>query len=163
MVGIPSKLFSLYTRLYRRFALEPYPLQDSTAEVSTTIQPVTQADELLRDVKGVSAVSASISAGVTAWVTVLTVPEGVRWRLVALSTFRASGDNLADQLRINDQSESVEVILEAFTGTAVHAVSIGAVKILDQLDTIDVHVNGTGSGASTFSVQAWVEEESAYL
>ena len=76
----PSRIFQLWTRLYRRFLIEPYPVGDAGPSVSTTIQPTTDADELLRNPTGISA-NGDLTGSAGGAVTYYIVPAGERWTL----------------------------------------------------------------------------------
>jgi len=76
----PSRIFELWTRLYRRFLIEPFPADGAGPSVSTTIQPTTDADELLKIQAGGS-VNGDLTASAGSGVTYFTVPNGKRWTL----------------------------------------------------------------------------------
>ena len=160
--GIPSKRFSLWTRLYNRFILEPGPAAESRTAVGTTIVPVTFADLLLRESRGQTGDTPSITAAASGFFVGLTVPSGLRWHVLVVDFFRASGDNDVDQIRFGDVSRSVDVVISRFAGAANQSTVLGSPLPLDEGDTISVRADGTGAGATVFTVRAWVEEESAF-
>lgn len=80
-IGIPSKRFDAFTRLYQRYLLEPSPAVGSILSVAAQIQPVTFADDLLR-VTRLDGVEGDISVTAGTNVVYFTVPDGKRWTLV---------------------------------------------------------------------------------
>lgn len=87
-VLIPAKRFSVWSRLYERFLLEPSPPVGSNAYVAPVIQPVTDADRLLRT-PTIATVLVSVTAvGDTVF---HTVPAGERWTLGFMRASRGSG------------------------------------------------------------------------
>ncbi len=81
---IPSKQFDVWQRLYKRYLLEPFPLVGSRAAVGMTVQPVTQADELLRVYRVDVSPNLDLSPASGADVVAFTVPADERWLLTWL-------------------------------------------------------------------------------
>jgi len=102
---IPAKKFDVWRRLYTRFLLEPKPLQESNAAVQVSIQPVTQADELLRT-PTIAKNSEDISASAGTYVAFHTVPAGKRWKVTNIvRAATTSGTNV----RLNDGSIDTQI------------------------------------------------------
>jgi len=101
---IPAKQFSVWSRLYNRFQLEPEPAVGSNAFVSPVIQPITDADRLLK-----TPVIAAETVSVTAIGSVVfhTVPLGDRWTLLAQRAARASGTMTFTFFEVGDPSAVV--------------------------------------------------------
>lgn len=86
---LKSLAFSLFTRLYTRFGLEPTPVPPGgRPEISTTIFPVTQADELFRRPSSGGG-NADLSG--SAYVAFDSVPDGERWTLKYLKLVGTTG------------------------------------------------------------------------
>jgi len=83
LVGIPSKEFEVWRRLYARFLLEPMPAEGSQAWVSPVITPVTDADDLLATPR-IDSEAKDIQAAAGVYVPYFTVPTGRRWLLKGL-------------------------------------------------------------------------------
>lgn len=78
----PSRVFTLWERLYRRFSIEPVPAQSSeTPGVLTTIQPITDADELLRTPTATAFTSLDLSGTIGGFISIYTGAAGVRAHL----------------------------------------------------------------------------------
>ena len=107
-VTIPSRAIGVWRRLYSRYSLEPYPASVAP-DVSKTIQPVTQADELLRE----SQVRSETSLIIVDTVLVVTVPTGERWKLYHLRADRTGGDRNIDRILIG--STEASLIVDDFT------------------------------------------------
>lgn len=77
----PSRVFTLWQRLYTRFSIEPIVL-DEPPGVVTLIQPVSQADELLR-VSVMTFADLDLQGAAGGNVPAFIVPEGERWILLS--------------------------------------------------------------------------------
>jgi len=76
----PARVFELWRRLYKRFLIEPFPAEGGGTQVSTTIQPTTNADELLRNPTGDS-VNLDLTGSAGGTVVAYVVPAGERWTI----------------------------------------------------------------------------------
>jgi len=77
----PSRIFALWQRLYTRFLIEPFPAGREPPTVSTVIQPITNADELLQVPTVGNDTDADLTGSAENFVSIATVPDGKRWRL----------------------------------------------------------------------------------
>lgn len=158
MVGIPSKKFAVWDRLYTRFALEPFPAGVGP-DVLKTIAPVTDADELLKEYGADLQDSASVDAGATASFTVSIVPEGERWVLYTMNFQRNSGDNQITNIFLRDVSRAINVSVDAFSGTASRAIRLDQPLTMEEGDEILLDPDGTGVSASIFRMLVWLSRE----
>lgn len=111
---IPSKRYDVWSRLYSRYKLEPFPSEGgSAASVAAIVQPVTQADELL---KARQIAVETISVTGTGIVTAHTVPKGERWTLRALRVAVSSGTWTFNALGLADPAAN-SFFTEVFTTT----------------------------------------------
>ena len=89
---IPSKRFAVWSRLYERYRLEPFPAGGGTV-VSKTIIPITDADALLKVPKLQRATKVITSAEVS----VFTVPAGERWEIYTWDWIQTTGDRVLNR------------------------------------------------------------------
>jgi hypothetical protein len=99
---LPSKVFSLWQRLGKRFKLEDSPPSGLGARLGTTIIPVTQADALLTTLN-TSQVDLDLSAAPGGRVTAFTVPQGKRW--IVYQFFLASVTGNSQLLLVGDPKQ----------------------------------------------------------
>jgi len=157
--GIPSKQFSVWTRLYRRYRLEPNPaVNGGGPDVLKTIQPFTDADQLLR-AEGARTGNVTIT-GATAFYA-LTVPADRRWLVYSARAILISGTWSFQAIIARDASRVIGTALTANPLATEDVVLIaGGLPMAegDQLGvTVDVHsVNGT------CTIDAWIEEEEIF-
>jgi len=156
----PSRVFTLWQRLYTRFSIEPLPAGDVDAPgVSTTIVPVTISDDLLLAWGCQQADTAgSDSSGQKNG---LTVPSGKRWRVHAIHSLRVSGLRNIDQFIIRDNDLALNMPVHIFTAATQEALILATPLTMDEDDRIDLNYVG-GSGSTVYTVQAWVSEEDAF-
>ena len=108
---IPSRSIGVWRRLYTRYSLEPYPASVAP-DVAKTIQPVTNADDLLwRPEIKTDTVEVSVST-----IVVATVPTGERWTWYAFAGNVVGGDRDIDRVIVGDGSNSM--VLSEFTAVA---------------------------------------------
>lgn len=163
MALIPVKAFQIYSRLYKRFLLEPAPAGTGPSpQLETTIQPITNVDELLRTPKGEGHDSGTIGIGSSASFAIATVPAGKRWMLYWVFTTRLTGDNLTDAYQFNDVSENLLVTYELFTAVANNNREFNNPIPMDEGDSLQVSMSGAGSSTSTIRGRVWVVEEDAF-
>jgi len=155
----PSRIFSLWQRLYSRFLIEPFPAEGGAPSVSTTIQPMTDADELLRAYGLIEASTASFDAD--GEVIGLIVPAGERYRVWGYSFSRTSGDRSIDATRLADASFGGSMTIEAYTGTASREVIFPEAVVLEESDGINLIADG-GAAATVYRLQVWASVEAAY-
>ena len=111
ILTIPSRALEVWRRLYSRYNLEPFPASVGP-DVSKTIIPVTNADDLLwaPEVR-----NDLVEVGATT-VVVATVPAGERWTWFASEGGLAAGDRNVDRLLIGDVAASM--ILSSFSAAS---------------------------------------------
>ena len=85
---LPAKRFNVWSRLYNRFLLEPFPAVGSNAYVAPVIQPVTDADRLLQAL-AIETTTVVVTSNAT--FVVVTVPPGQRWTVSFWRTRLSSG------------------------------------------------------------------------
>lgn len=158
MNGIPSKRFDVWSRLYNRYSLEPHPAIGSLAAVALTVQPITDADRLLRR----GDIDVSLFAVVAqATVTVRTVPAGERWTLYAIEAGVASGTYTHNQFSIGDlDNESIAISDYTATGTSENY-QLPVPLVLDELWTVRVNINDF-TGAGNLQTKLLIDIEDAY-
>lgn len=96
-MALISKAHAVWSRLITRFTLEGTSAPQDVAQVSKTIVPVTNADELLAEYE--SADSGNISAPTDGFYPLFVVPKGERWRILAIDIFFSSGTYTFDLLQ----------------------------------------------------------------
>jgi len=155
---IPSKAFEVWIRLYRRYALEPLPLQESRAGVLPIIQPITDADRLLR-LPTIDTSTVEVTA--VGWISMLTVPEGQRWGLGFTRAVRASGTMTHNAFRVVSPTGALMTVHE-YTGTAGSELKEWLQElILDQGWTLQVFVD-THSVTGNMQMDVLFELEEAF-
>jgi len=157
---IPSRQLAVWRRLYTRYTLEPAPASVSP-DVSKTIQPVTQADDLLREPRGFEGTETAPAGDNTNFV-VATVPDGKRWTLQSIDIRRTTGDNTMSRFLLGDTSRGLAILILLFTAGTSQQLRLEQPYRLDQGDTIRVLTDGAGVSASDFRAQLWIEEEDAF-
>jgi len=156
----PSRIFELWQRLYTRFLIEPLPAQETESPgVLTSIQPITDADQLLR-IPGIKAVT--LTAPAVGLRTLFTVPAGERWHLFSVHAQRTSEDRDVSQLRLVDTSEGLDmrIAIQAAASEIMYE-KAGSPYILDQEDAIQINITG-GTTDGNWAGRAWVEVEAAF-
>ena len=152
---IPSRSLDVWRRLYTRYSLEPFPASVSP-DVSKTIIPVTQADELLK------APTVQLSGAVvteTGNVNMFTVPNGERWTFYGYETDRVSGDRNINAVSVN--LGGAQCAIAEFTAAASHQLLLPQRLILTQGSTIVQFVTG-GATDGTWQMRAIVEVETGF-
>lgn len=155
----PARIFRLWERLYNRFLIEPFPATGEGPAVSTTITPVTDADELLREYRQVEANTGDIDSSTS--VTGLVVAEGERWRVHMFNASQSSGDRTLGGIGLT----SLHVlnglkIIDLASVTEVFQILANEL-VLEQGDSINVITDG-GSTTTVYRVQAWISVEAAF-
>jgi len=133
--------FSLFTRLYDRFGLEPAPpgFPHAAPALATTIIPVTQADDLF---KTPSSDGGNDDFTGTTYVVLATVPAGERWELVHLEVVATTGAvQLAVEVVTGGTARAIQEALAAYKGY------FGAPITLDEGGSFGAF--GGGNGADT--------------
>lgn len=111
---LPSKAFALWSRLGTRFELEPNPVQGPSApEVSRTVVPVTNADELLKKIQIHTTTTAALSVGMK---TVVTVPTTERWLVYGYQAVRSTGDRNINMTRVQGGGNACPIDVYSATG-----------------------------------------------
>ena len=159
---IPSKRFEVWSRLYGRFLLEPWPAEGgSKAAVSAVIQPVTQADELVKRSTVVQG-SGQFTASSAEQNVVYTVPAGVRQRVYAYAIERSQGDNTWRRLSLRDISANLFLLIHDGTGFVDLAFPGSTPLVMDAGDDVLVTSETAGILESAFRWTAWVDEEDVF-
>jgi len=140
-MAIQSKSFDIWRRLYTRFQLEPGPsVIGGLPEVSTSVIPVTQVDDLLREGRALIGNTVDLSGGGSLTIACHTVPSGQRWNL-----FRAWRTTTAAGTRIRIADPRNDDIILTIAGTAEEVVNFGAPFVLEEGWIIGLQETGNGS------------------
>lgn len=155
---IPSRALEVWRRLYTRYLLEPFPASVSP-DVSKTIVPVTQADDLLK--KSLAFIG-SATATATGDLELAAVPVGKRWTLDGVHVRRATGDSDADRVILRDASAGLDIIIDQFGDTSARTVEarVGTL-VLEELDTVRINVSLFVS-SSLWLAHLWVTEQDLF-
>jgi len=106
--GLKSKRYTLFGRLYDRYALEPPPVQFTRPpEVSTQLSPVIDVSDLYPPELEVATLNLDVATSIL--VVAFTVPINQRWLFIALHT---EGTNANVQLVLADPA-GIEVLIGA--------------------------------------------------
>jgi len=152
---IPSRALTVWRRLYTRYALEPFPATVSP-DVSKTIQPITDADELLR----IPAVDITTTPSLTLGEQVgRTVPTPQRWKLYAWDVNRASGDRLVEGISLGDGTVSMRIASQTAAGTFIDR--LGTPLLMDPGWQFILHIAG-GTTDGTWLVELLLQIEDAF-
>ena len=127
--------------------------------VSKLIQPVTQADELLKRHGIFSGSTPSFDAD--GQQTALTVPEGERHTYFAFSCFRSSGNRTVVRWELTDVSDGNSFVIDTFAAASEDYFSFQAPITLEEGDSVSLRSSG-GSTASVYLVRSWVSREDAF-
>lgn len=159
VLGIISRAYRIWERLYTRFSLEPGLPHANPPELLSFILPVTSADELLREYRGRNPTGAVSGNDI---IDVVTVPQGERWTLFAVVAARSTGTFDLDEFRILDASRNENVIIESWTPATVHQVNPALWPLtIDEGDILRVEVaNFVGAGNAI--LRMWHSTESAF-
>lgn len=156
-IAIQSKAFAIWTRLYTRFSLEPGPsVIGGQPEVATSIIPVTQVDELLRDSQVQISASTDISGAGGLAIRMLTVPTGKRWRVNSVHRTATTGSSRV--LMIDSDGSAVNI---SAAGTSEEMVPQGESFVMDEAWSLGMRE--TNNGADTAELlQATLTEEDSF-
>jgi len=154
-VLIPAKQFNVWSRLYNRFQLEPFPASGSNAFVSPVIQPITDADRLLR-APDVRIFTVSITSMTT--VVMATVPAGERWTMTFIEMLLAGGVWTHNRMQVNDPAgQGMPVNTYASSGASV-VKEFSTPVTIEELWTIRVNIDDfTSVGNGQLAVLLEVE------
>jgi len=157
-VLIPAKQYQVWSRLYNRFLLEPSPAVGSNAYVSPIIQPITDADRLLKQLSIGEETLAIAAIGVAVF---FTVPGGERWSVTYQRAARASGTMTHNSFVIVSPA-GVEMEIDEYTQTAAtHLHEYLQPLVLDEGWGLGVFID-THSVAGNVECQILYEQESAF-
>lgn len=135
---IPSKAFEIWSRLYGRFTLEPNPVTGSRAGLWPTIQPVTDADRLLRAPTLRREVVQATGVGSLKMVT---VPDGERWGVSFTRAVKASGTFTHNEFIVVDPAGNT-MLINPYTATAGSELKEWATEmVLDQGWSLNVNID----------------------
>jgi len=155
-MALPSKAFDIWRRLTNRFQLETGVVIGSAPEVSTSIIPVTQVDDLLRDPRALDSGAFDLSGGGSLTVTMFTVPTGERWnvhRIFRTSTVAGSRVRVIDPLNDN--------IALTLAGTAEEIVDFGSPFYMNEGWILGMQETGNGGDVNE-SLNILITSEEAF-
>lgn len=134
--NIPSKRFEVWQRLYSRFLLEPFPAGRVGPDVSKTITPVTQADELFKK----PVLQAIDIPSFTGLRVAHTVPSDERWVLMAYDIRRVTGSR--DLFRVIIDDGLSQFFLENNLVVSESQVVLPTALVMEKDWTFDIQVSG---------------------
>lgn len=134
--NIPSKRFEVWRRLYSRFLLEPFPAGRVGPDVSKTIIPVTQADELFKSPVMQTVDMPNFNGEGTSF----TVPLDERWALMAYDIRRLTGNR--DLFRVIVSDNGTNFFLENNLVTTESQVVLGTTLVLEKGWRFGIQVAG---------------------
>ena len=138
---LKSLRFSLMTRLYSRYLLEPSPAEESyPLSVSPVIVPVIMADEVLVDPVMTDATEDLSGAGT---VTYFTVPSGERWRLQWI--FR-SATSANSRVALDPSSPGADQPISP-NGTAELRIDVRGITLVAG-DSVQMDATGSGGDSA---------------
>lgn len=91
-----------------------------------------------------------MAATTGAYNTAFTVPRGERWTIRRFNCSQAAGDNKLDILQSKDASTGITIVEERKTPTALFEYIMNPPIVLDELDSVIIHTDGSGVAETTF-------------
>lgn len=154
--ALPSKAFDIWRRLYNRFDIEVGVAVGSAPEVATSIIPVTQVDELLKQARAVISEAMDLTGSGSLTVAGFTVPAGERWKLYRI--FRSATTGSA-RVRIVDPLND-DIIL-TLSGTSEEIINFGEPFTLEEGWIIGMQETNNGADGAE-SMHALITSEEAF-
>jgi len=149
--GVPSQAHEIWRRLTTRFTLEQRPLGPNQSEISSWIQPITSADDLLRENKAVDS-GENLSGTQGDYVPYQTVPQNKRWQIQIVSRGSTAANT---RVRVKVQG----VLVPVSTSSTSNQVLEGIYPItLNEGDTIGLDATGSGSDTNSGLGLLYTEE-----
>jgi len=148
----PAKRFDLWRRLYTRLGIEPFPASGGGPDVSTTIQPVTDADVLLRVPEFVG-VEIDLTPTIGTFIGGLVVPEGKVW--IVKGIYREPSTGVTQIRMLADKLMNYSVL-----GTNEEFVSLTDIR-LNEGFSIGLITSGDAADG-TIAIRAAIEEEDVF-
>ena len=147
-------------RLIKRFDLQEYPIApDKALILPTTVQPITNIDELLRQLK-IETLYGPSDPNTPGAKVVHVIPSGKRQQFYIIGITTVAGTtNRYTQLQISDGTTSL--IYEEFAATLTQNVKIDPTFFIPESFEIKVNVSVYNAG-DTLRVQAIFLEEDAF-
>jgi len=157
-VLLPAKRFTVWSRLYNRFLLEPAPAVGSNAFISPIIQPITSADNLLKTAR-VRTTTQSVTG--TGDKTFFTVPKGERWTVGFIRVSRNSGTMTYTNYLLQDAA-GLSCQVEIFASEAeTHLFEFSTPRLIDEGWDIQVFFDAHSVTGNVTMVIIY-EEEAAF-
>jgi len=134
------KAFQAWTRLYERFDLEPSPVEDEGLQpiLLSTIQPITDSDELLK-VLLVDSTNKNLEASAGTFTAYFTVPTDKRWEVQNITREATTGGT---PVKISDGTKEISIFP---FGTGAEARN----GLWEMQAGWEIGLNTTGNGADT--------------
>lgn len=152
---IPSKRFAIWSRLYRRFLLEPTPATGSLSSVGVGIVPVTDVDALLHQPLAVNTtMDLSVTQGT--FISIYAVPVNRRARVDFASIGSTTGTVFLI-CRIIVEGTAVDVSLSV--PTASFHQYLGSPLTLNEGDSIGAAASGNGADNARVGGVLGIEED----
>ena len=152
---------TLIDRLINRFALSLTPGRSEQAQLENRVVPITDADELLREL--LCTETTGIAVGATGLLTVYTVPNGKRLRLRALRAGLQTGTWTTNYFYFADPT-GVDIPIKSFTGATLISAfpaDLPGGLVLDAGYQIEINVDSFAV-AGTAYVDVFGELEDAF-
>jgi len=153
---IPSRALEVWQRLYRRYSLEPGPAS-VPPDVSKTIIPTTDADQLLRTPGNQQATLTNPGSG-AGGVTFLTVPTGERWILYVIAIIQGASTTHTELL-LFDPVEQQSTIVAKYAATADRIEQMASPTPLAEGVQLRVRTDGA---AGNLKCAVWRERETMF-
>ena len=154
---LPSSRDDLFRKLIERYKLERM-IDPPPTGVLTILQPITDADALLREGKCAYVDLAVTTTGIKF---ITNVPQNKRWKLWCVSIDVTSGTLDFDVLVISDRT-GVQAWLDRFSATTAYQKTFTPPVPLGQKWSISVDIDSV-TVAGTIRLRYMVEEEDEYL
>lgn len=160
MVGILTKQFDVWRRLAERFLLdEEDPSSADRPRLLRSIQPITDADALLRTPTGINTTAAVTGTGV---VTAQIIPDGERWTIYSYVVTLDSGTWTHGSMLFTDVSNgNAQPLIDVYDADVNHKADLPTLIPLDPGDLIQFAV-ATHSVNGNARIGLWVDIERVF-
>ena len=150
----------LWNRLFTRFKTED--LEDDIATLLETVQPITNFDELTKEIK-TDAVDLFVTPTTTPNMNynIHTVPKGKRYKIYAIDIIRQYGDGTIDSVSVNDPDGDPIVIFWAAAAAGISTKLLNLAIPLDEGQMLMIHVD-TITVISSWELRLYREEEDTW-
>ena len=162
VLGLEIDQDQAFARLYDRFRVEAgAPAHGKASLLAPYILPITNMDELLVSIEGVTETTAVTAAG---GLKIFNPPNTERWNLRFVQIILDTGTYTWDEVTLHDGISAVRVVLSrpaSVTETLIEFPGAGVKLDGRRSDAIRVVIDAF-TGAGNLKVNAWVDVEKAY-